>query len=170
MCFVDSDDTLSFCYLEAGLTKIQTSKADICLNDWAFQTEETKYVCTNDSTIKFDFTLVGNVAFDSFFMQAGKEHSYYVLWNKIFRKEILLFAKESIENLEIHLEGIEKELKQTIVDCTATENDLMKIEESLIVSSNIDTLFESIHEATIGALKFVIGVVEKSKIKNGKIL
>ena len=93
-----------------------------------------------------------------------KEEERKDMNGKIFKRETVYDGeKESVENLEIHLEGIEKELKQTIVDCTATENDLLKIEESLIVSSNIDVLFESIQEASIGALKFVIGVVEKTK-------
>ncbi|GAB1223285.1 hypothetical protein ENUP19_0140G0006 [Entamoeba nuttalli] len=77
--------------------------------------------------------------------------------------EFQSFEKESTENLELKLDSVEKDLKQTISDCTATENDLEKIEEGLLVSSNIDTLFENMDDVVIGGLKFVIGVIEKSK-------
>ena len=42
ICFVDSDDTVSFCYFEAGIKKAEKSNSDIVVNDWAFHTEKTK--------------------------------------------------------------------------------------------------------------------------------
>ena len=50
VCFVDSDDFMSFIYFEAGLKRALETKADAVINDWAFNTEKTKYVCLNDST------------------------------------------------------------------------------------------------------------------------
>ena len=95
VCFVDSDDFISFNYFQAGLTAIKD--ADIVLNDWAFNTQRSKYVCINDSSINSSF--VENFPLNRFFNKQGKEHSYYVLWNKIFKRNILLSACEEIEKL-----------------------------------------------------------------------
>ena len=101
VCFVDSDDTVSFDYFEASLSKALKTKADIVLNDWAFHTEQTKYVCTNDTTIKKNIDYKDEIPLKKFIAQAGREHSFYVLWNKIFKKEILLKACENVENLNL---------------------------------------------------------------------
>ena len=101
VCYVDSDDTISFDYLEAGLIKIQSEDADICFNDWAFHTEQTKYVCANDSTIKNNIVYDGDEPLQRFVMQAGREHSFYVLWNKIFKTEVLISALNEVEKLNV---------------------------------------------------------------------
>ena len=97
VCFVDSDDTISFNYLEGSLNSILDS--DIVINDWAFDTTSTKYYCLNDSTINSDF--VSNEPLKKYFSQQGKEHSAYVLWNKIFKREVILSACAEIEKLNL---------------------------------------------------------------------
>ena len=84
VCFVDSDDIVSFVYFEAGLKQITEKGADIVFNDWAFFTEKTRYVCSHDSSISGDFLLKNDNVLSKFFKTEGTEHSYYVLWNKIF--------------------------------------------------------------------------------------
>lgn len=101
ICYVDSDDTVSFCYFEASLAKAEKTNADIVINDWAFHTEQTKYVCTNDTTIKENIVLVGDDPLKKFISQAGREHSYYVLWNKIFKREVLSDAFGKVESLNL---------------------------------------------------------------------
>lgn len=101
VCYVDSDDTVSFCYFEASLAKAEKTNAHIVINDWAFHTEQTKYVCTNDTTIKENIVLVGDDPLKKFISQAGREHSYYVLWNKIFKREILCQACDRVESLNL---------------------------------------------------------------------
>lgn len=101
VCFVDSDDTISFDYFEASLTKALKNNSDIVFNDWAFHTERTKYVCMNDSTIKKDIAYAGDTALRKFIGQAGREHSFYVLWNKVFKREILLNACLKVESLDV---------------------------------------------------------------------
>ena len=101
ICFVDSDDTISFCYFEASLVKAEKSNADIVFNDWAFHTDKTRYVCLNDSTIKNKFCWKDDEPLKNFIRQEGKEHSYYVLWNKIFKTDILNYACEEIEKLNL---------------------------------------------------------------------
>ncbi len=97
VCFVDSDDTISFNYLEGSLKSIQDS--DIIINDWAFNTHSTMYYCFNDSTINSNFVCYEPTK--RFFAQQGKEHSTYVLWNKIFKREVILSACEEVEKLNI---------------------------------------------------------------------
>lgn len=99
--FIDSDDAISFDYLEAMLLKAKETGSDIVFNDWAFWTWRTKYVCANDSTINSDFCLSKEDVLYKYFSKYGTEHSYYVIWNKIFRREILLFVKEKIEELNL---------------------------------------------------------------------
>lgn len=100
VCFVDSDDVVSFVYFEASLKQIEETDADIVLNDWAFFTEKTKYVCTNDSSIKTDFLLKNDNVLSKFFKSEGTEHSYYVLWNKVFSRKVLKKVVEEIEKLK----------------------------------------------------------------------
>ena len=101
VCFVDSDDTVSFDYFEASLARAKQTDADIVFNDWAFHTESTKYVCTNDTTIKKDIIYSGDTPIRKYIWQAGREHSFYVLWNKIFRREVLLASCEKVASLNV---------------------------------------------------------------------
>lgn len=101
VCFVDSDDYMSFIYFDASIKKAMQTNADVIINDWAFNTEKTKYVCLRDSIINQTFELNGDAFFNKYFEQAGNEHSYYVLWNKIFKREHLISACEQIETLNL---------------------------------------------------------------------
>lgn len=101
IAFVDSDDALSFDYLEAMLICAEQTQSDIVINDWAFWTRNSKYVCINDSTIRTNFSLEGKAVLEKFFSSCGAEHSYYVLWNKLYKREILLKTKQDIERLGI---------------------------------------------------------------------
>lgn len=101
VCFVDSDDVVSFVYFESSLKQIEAKEADIVLNDWAFFTEKTKYVCSNDTSISTDFLLKGDNVLTKFFKTEGTEHSYYVLWNKIFTRKVLEKVVKEIEALKI---------------------------------------------------------------------
>ena len=99
--FIDSDDALSFDYLEAMVTRATQTNADIVINDWAFWTEKTKHVCANDSTIKTNFIVENDMVLLRYFRAFGTEHSYYVLWNKIFRKSVIQGAVEKIKKLNL---------------------------------------------------------------------
>lgn len=97
VCYVDSDDTVSFCYHLASMREIKNS--DIVINDWAFKTSSALYCCAEDSTLNSD--ILSDQPLDVFFSKNGYEHPYYVLWNKIFKKDILLKAKKDIEKHQI---------------------------------------------------------------------
>ncbi|MBE6624635.1 MAG: glycosyltransferase family 2 protein [Ruminococcaceae bacterium] len=99
--FYDSDDCSSFNYHAPMLLKAEREGADIVINDWAFLSERAKYVCTRDTTIKGDLSYSGDDVLKAFASQCGREHAYFVLWNKIFKREVLLKAIKEIEALDL---------------------------------------------------------------------
>lgn len=95
VAFVDADDEVSFCYHSALCAVAERENADIVLGDWAFLTPKTAYVCQNDSTIKETF--VTSDCLQRYFQHAGQEHSWYVLWNKVFRRTLLQQACQQVQ-------------------------------------------------------------------------
>ena len=101
ICYADSDDTVSELYYAAMLEKAKQTNADVVVNDWAFHTESTKYVCLRDETISKNICYENDVILEKFMEQRGLQHSFYVLWNKIFKKELLLKALEEVEKCNL---------------------------------------------------------------------
>ncbi len=101
--FYDSDDSSSFNYHAPMLLCAEREGADIVINDWAFHSERAKYICTRDTTIKGELCAKGDDVLRLFTSQCGREHSYFVLWNKIFKREVLLDAVKEIEALELSM-------------------------------------------------------------------
>ena len=99
--FFDSDDTATFNYHAPMLKCAMEQDADIVINDWAFQSERAKYICTRDTTIKGDILAQGDDVLELFASQAGREHSYFVLWNKVFKRDMLCRAISELEALEL---------------------------------------------------------------------
>lgn len=98
--FIDSDDKMTFDYLEAMFKCANDTNSDIVFNDWAFWTRRNIYMCGNDSTINSDFVFRDDILL-RFFSYYGSGHAYYVLWNKLFKREVLLRAKEEIDKLDL---------------------------------------------------------------------
>lgn len=89
IAFVDSDDTVSFNYHRPMVEKADTLEADIIINDWAFNTRSARYYCSADNTISDYIDLEGEECLEAFLRQEGVYHSWYVLWNKVFRASLL---------------------------------------------------------------------------------
>ncbi len=89
ICFVDSDDTVSLDFHRQMLREADLSDADIVINDWAFHTDNSRYFTENDSTICTDISLRGEEVLDFFFSKCGREHSAYVVWNKLYKRECI---------------------------------------------------------------------------------
>ena len=96
LAFFDSDDTVSVNYHLPMLEKAEAADADIVINDWAFHTAHTRYLCRKDSTICRDVFAEGDAVLRLFAAQAGREQAYFVTWNKIYRRRILQSAREAI--------------------------------------------------------------------------
>ena len=97
IAFCDADDTVSTLYYAPMLDCAYEDGADIVINDWAYHAGERKYYCKNDLTIKNDIDACGADALKLFFEGEGKHHSLFVLWNKIYRAQLLKSAKEQIK-------------------------------------------------------------------------
>ena len=94
VAFVDSDDTVSFNYHLPMLNLALEKNLDVVINDWAYHTESSRYYTDADSTIVNDISLEGEKIINAFLRQAGREHSYYVLWNKLYKRKLLSSAIE----------------------------------------------------------------------------
>ena len=106
VAFVDSDDTVSFDYHAPMIEKADASGADIIINDWAYHTDSSRYFTDADSTIMTEnMRLIGGEGIRAFLSQEGREHSYYVLWNKVYRRELLQNAFKKAEAAAYGIEG-----------------------------------------------------------------
>ena len=100
IAFCDADDTVSFNYYKPMLEKAEKTGADIVINDWAFDTEATKYACGDDITVKEDLLYEGEDVLRFFASGKGRLHSYFVQWNKLFKKSLLKKAKAELEKTD----------------------------------------------------------------------
>ena len=100
VAFCDADDFVTFNYHKPMLEKAENENADIVINDWAFKTDKTKFVCGDDLTIKNDISYENEEILRFFASGKGKMHSYFVLWNKMYKKSLLLKAKAEIEKTD----------------------------------------------------------------------
>jgi glycosyltransferase involved in cell wall biosynthesis len=92
--FVDSDDSVSCNYHYPMLIEAIDNSSDIVFNDWAFSTEHSKYFCKRDSTIAKNFFADRDGTLIGFTEKCGKEHAYYVLWNKLFKASLMKQVRE----------------------------------------------------------------------------
>ncbi len=99
--FVDADDSVSSLFLEGGVSAVTYNNADIAINDWAESNANYKTVCYADNTIKNNLSLGLGQTLDFFFDQKGKEHSVYVLWNKVFRRQLLEKVVDKISEYDL---------------------------------------------------------------------
>ncbi len=100
VAYVDSDDSVTFNYHMPMVDLAIKENADIIINDWAFKTSSTIASCQRDTTISSDLELENDEILSQFAKHQGRQHSYFVLWNKIFKKELLLRAKAEIEKTD----------------------------------------------------------------------
>ena len=105
IAFVDSDDSVSINYHRPMLDTAVSDHADIVINDWAFHSARARYYCRADSLISDDFDLSDEDILDFFFSRGGHEHSYYVLWNKLFKTSLLRSASKAIRDITGNCDG-----------------------------------------------------------------
>ncbi len=97
IAFVDSDDTVTVNYHQPMLDMAERTGADIVVNDWAFHTERSRFYCRTDSLISRDRVFEGDEVLPAYFAQEGREQTYYVAWNKIYRASLLREVKEALD-------------------------------------------------------------------------
>ncbi|MBE6645658.1 MAG: glycosyltransferase family 2 protein [Ruminococcaceae bacterium] len=96
--YCDSDDTVSCDYHLPMLNEAEKTGTDIIINGWAFHTESARYYCRKDETVSGDIDLCSDEKLRTFFKYGGRYHSFYVLWNKLYRTELLKKAFLRLEN------------------------------------------------------------------------
>jgi len=94
--FVDSDDTVSKNYHLPMLLAAEKFDADIVINSWAFHTERTRRVCLRELTMANRISLTGEEILPFFTSTRGRDHSYFVQWNKIYRRTTVLAGIEEL--------------------------------------------------------------------------
>lgn len=139
--FVDSDDTVSFNYHLPMIEKAKNGHADIVINDWAYHTDSSRYYTDADSTLTTEsMHLCGEDVITAFLSQEGREHSYYVLWNKIYRKEILTKATERAD-------GESKSIERYNYSEDALINFYAFLSADLVVNLHTGYYFYRIHSS-----------------------
>lgn len=96
IAFVDSDDTVSFNYHMPMVHLAECEDADVVMNDWAFHTENSRYFCLSDPTVSGDVSADGDGVIARFLSEGGAVHAYFVLWNKIYRRSLLLRVRDEL--------------------------------------------------------------------------
>ena len=100
VAYVDSDDSVTFNYHMPMVDLAESENADIIINDWAFKTSSTIAACQRDTTISSNLSLDGDEILKQYATHQGRQHSYFVLWNKVFKRELLLKSKAEIEKTD----------------------------------------------------------------------
>ena len=100
IAYLDSDDTVTFNYHQPMIEMAVKENVDIVINDWAFKTDTTCAYCESDSTLNSEISLENDEILRQYAKYQGRQHSYYVLWNKVFKKTLLLGAKAEIEKTD----------------------------------------------------------------------
>ena len=99
--FCDSDDTVSFNYHLPMLEKAISAKADIVINGWAYNTARARYYAKKDDTMCKNIDVCGDDTLSAFFENEGRQHSFFVLWNKLYKTELLKSAIDAVYTAQI---------------------------------------------------------------------
>ena len=99
--FVDSDDTVSKNYHQPMVTAADKYGADIVINAWAFHTERAKRCCTAILSMEKNVVAENDEALPFFTSCQGMDHSYFVQWNKIYKKELVCVAIDELSKTDI---------------------------------------------------------------------
>ncbi len=99
VAYVDSDDVVSCNYHLPMLRTADRCCADIVINGWAFKTDRSCRTCYKDTTMAKRIDSKGDETLLLFSNQQGREHSYYVNWNKIYRRDTVLKTIKQLETM-----------------------------------------------------------------------
>ena len=94
--FVDSDDIVSLNYHQPMVDAAEKENADIVINDWAFMGSRICQYPVNDTTVSTIINKRDDDILLFYSSQRGREQSFFVQWNKLFKKELLINTKQKI--------------------------------------------------------------------------
>ena len=104
IAFVDADDKLSRCYHKPMLDAAIASGADVVIGEWAYLTNGGARAHESDlfksEGVLYDSALLALLE------TRCRDHTYFVMWNKIFRAALLRKCVSEILRLRLDKRGI----------------------------------------------------------------
>lgn len=104
LAFVDSDDYISIDWYRKLLRQAEDTSSDMVIGEWCFDTDGVSFdYCNLDHFRVKDYCLKGSEIMDEFMKVHGRNFSWTVVWNKLYRKDLWdkclpLFEKFSKEH------------------------------------------------------------------------
>lgn len=88
ICFVDSDDYVSYDFYRNLLDRASETGADICIGDTVWEDGSERYIYNfHESALSFD-TLSGDEVRAAYFGQEAACYSWHTVWNKLYRRSL----------------------------------------------------------------------------------
>lgn len=89
IAFCDADDQVSFDFYRILVNKLESSLSDFVIADYALKYNDgNSYYLNLDPFFNSNIEICGNDIFDFFMKQNGLCFSYYVMWNKLYKREL----------------------------------------------------------------------------------
>ena len=88
IAFVDSDDYLSTDWFRLLVKKAEKDSADIVVGEWCYDYGDRKEYCNLDHFRFQEYCLSGDKILATFMEQEGRNFSWWVMWNKLYRKAL----------------------------------------------------------------------------------
>ena len=102
IAFADGDDTVSLCYHLPMLYAAEKYSADIVINGWAFHSGRSRRCCIGDASMSGKIDTRGATSLQLYTSAAGRDHSLYVQWNKLYSRSLLEKTAEELRRRGIH--------------------------------------------------------------------
>ncbi len=102
IAFVDGDDTVSLCYHLPMLYAAEKHSADIVINGWAFHSGKSRRCCIGDASMSGKIDTRSEASLQLYTSAAGRDHSLYVQWNKLYSRSLLEKTAEELRRRGIH--------------------------------------------------------------------
>lgn len=95
--FCDGDDEVSLDYYRKLINKAIETSSDMVIGDWAYKYENGNIeYCNLDPILNDNILLNNEEVLDYFMEQEGLSFSYYVVWNKIYSKNLWDKCEENL--------------------------------------------------------------------------
>ncbi len=100
LSFIDSDDYISIDWFRLLLKKAEETNSDIVVGEWCYDFDgaSKNYLNLDPFRIR-DYELTGDDILEAFMEQEGNCFSWWVVWNKLYRKDLWNRCKETFKTL-----------------------------------------------------------------------
>ena len=99
VAFLDSDDSVSRDYYRKMLYRLQETNADVCYAEFFIEHENgEKFFQPLDPIRNQDLVLENEQILDKLFEQQGLCFSWTVVWNKLFKREVIMKSLKQVQD------------------------------------------------------------------------